>query len=79
MAKAKGRVTFDENRCKGCELCTTVCPVKIVKMDRKRINIKGYHPAKVDEMEKCIACQNCATICPDVVISVEKDIDEKEE
>lgn len=79
MAKVKGRVNFDENRCKGCELCTTVCPVKIVKMDRKRINIKGYHPAKVDEMEKCIACQNCATICPDVVITVEKDTDEKKE
>jgi len=77
MTKAKGRVSFDENRCKGCELCTTVCPVKIIKMDRKRINVKGYHPATVDEMEKCIACQNCATICPDVVISVEKDTEEK--
>lgn len=79
MAKAKGRVSFDENRCKGCELCTTVCPVKIVKMDRKRINVKGYHPATVDVMEKCIACKNCATICPDVVITVEKAGNEKED
>lgn len=72
MAKVRGKVTFDENRCKGCELCTTVCPVKIVKMDTERINIKGYHPATVYEMDKCIACTNCATICPDVVITVEK-------
>lgn len=72
MAKVRGKVTFDENRCKGCELCTTVCPVKIVKMDKERINIKGYHPATVDEMDKCIACTNCATICPDVVITVER-------
>lgn len=79
MAKVKGRVLFDENRCKGCELCTTVCPVKIVKMDRKRINVKGYHPAKVDEMEKCIACQNCATICPDIVITVEREKEGKTE
>lgn len=67
-----GKVTFDENRCKGCELCTTVCPVKIVIMDKGKINIKGYHPATVKDMEKCIACGSCAKICPDSVITVEK-------
>lgn len=71
MAKRRGLVKFDENRCKGCELCTTVCPVKIVVMDKTRINIKGYHPATVNEMAKCIACANCATMCPDAVITVE--------
>jgi len=69
---AKGKVTFNENICKGCELCTTACPVKIVIMDKKRINAKGYHPATVVEMDKCIGCANCATICPDSVITVEK-------
>jgi 2-oxoglutarate ferredoxin oxidoreductase subunit delta len=67
-----GRVSFDENKCKGCELCTTVCPVKIVVMDKERINVKGYHPATVKEMDKCIACSSCAKICPDVVIKVER-------
>lgn len=67
-----GRVIFDENKCKGCELCTTVCPVKIVVMDKDRINVKGYHPATVKEMDKCTACSSCARICPDVVIKVER-------
>jgi 2-oxoglutarate ferredoxin oxidoreductase subunit delta len=67
-----GRVSFDENKCKGCELCTTVCPVKIVLMDKERINVKGYHPATVKEMDKCTACSSCAKICPDVVIKVER-------
>jgi 2-oxoglutarate ferredoxin oxidoreductase subunit delta len=67
-----GRVNFDENKCKGCELCTTVCPVKIVVMDKERINVKGYHPATVKDMDKCTACSSCAKICPDVVISVER-------
>ena len=44
MAKA----TFDENRCKGCELCVSVCPKKIVVMAEDRINEKGYHPATVE-------------------------------
>lgn len=69
---AKGKVTFNENICKGCELCTTACPVKIVVMDKRRINTKGYHPATVVDMDKCIGCANCATICPDSVISVER-------
>lgn len=67
-----GRVNFDEDRCKGCELCTTVCPVKIVSIDTEKINVKGYHPATIKEMEKCIACGSCAKICPDAVIKVEK-------
>ncbi|HEY8361693.1 MAG TPA: 4Fe-4S binding protein [Tissierellaceae bacterium] len=69
---AKGRVTFDVDRCKGCELCTTVCPVHIIAMDRTRINAKGYNPATVTDIDKCIGCANCATICPDIVITVER-------
>ena len=69
---AKGRVTFNEDICKGCELCTTVCPVNILAMDRTKINAKGYHPATVTDPDKCIGCANCATICPDLVITVER-------
>ncbi|WHH59624.1 4Fe-4S dicluster domain-containing protein [Petroclostridium sp. X23] len=66
------KVTFKEDRCKGCELCTTVCPKKIVVMAADRINDKGFHPAEVKEQDKCIGCGFCATMCPDVVIEVEK-------
>ncbi len=65
------KVTFKEDVCKGCELCTTVCPKKIIKIS-ERINASGYRPAEVLEMDKCIGCAFCATICPDVVITVEK-------
>jgi len=63
------RVVFDAERCKGCELCTSVCPVGIIKM-AEQINGHGYHPAEVVEQEKCISCGLCAQICPDVVIKV---------
>ena len=66
------KVTFDTNRCTGCELCTTVCPKHIVVMDTAVTNRKGYHPATVKEMELCIGCASCAKMCPDSVISVEK-------
>lgn len=66
------RVTFDSDRCKGCELCTLVCPKKIVIIDSTTINRKGYHPAAVSNMELCIGCASCAKMCPDSIITVER-------
>ena len=66
------RVTFDRDRCKGCELCFSVCPKHIVEIDMDVINSKGYHPAGVVDIAACIACASCAKICPDSVITVEK-------
>lgn len=65
------KVTFNEERCKGCSLCVPVCPKSIIALSEK-INHNGYHPAEVKEMDKCIGCAFCATTCPDLVITVEK-------
>ncbi len=66
------KVIFREERCKGCGLCVTACPKKIVELAKDKINPKGYHPAQITNQEACIACAFCATICPDLVITVEK-------
>ncbi len=66
------KVTFDTERCKGCGLCVTVCPKKIVTLAKETINQKGYHPAEITDKEQCIGCAFCATMCPDTVITVEK-------
>ena len=58
------KVTFKADRCKGCELCTTVCPKHIVVIDNSVVNRKGYHPATVTDMDACIGCASCAKICP---------------
>ncbi|HBH12884.1 MAG TPA: 2-oxoacid:acceptor oxidoreductase [Clostridiales bacterium] len=69
---AKGMVTFNEDLCKGCELCVVACPKNIVELDKSKINAKGFNPAHVVDMDECIACGNCAIMCPDSVISIEK-------
>jgi 2-oxoglutarate ferredoxin oxidoreductase subunit delta len=69
---AKGQVTFNVDICKGCELCVTACPKKIIELDQNVINAKGFHPAHVVNMDECIACGNCAIMCPDSVIKVER-------
>lgn len=69
---AKNHVTFRTDWCKGCGLCASVCPKKIIFLDQEVANRKGYHPATIVEMDKCIGCINCATICPDSIITVER-------
>ena len=66
------KVSFNEERCKGCGLCVTACPKGIVSLAKDKINAKGYHPAGVIEQEKCIGCASCALMCPDTVITVER-------
>lgn len=65
-------VTIKEDECKGCALCTTSCPKKIVVMSTDKLNIQGVRPAVVTDMEKCIGCAMCATMCPICAIKVEK-------
>jgi 2-oxoglutarate ferredoxin oxidoreductase subunit delta len=66
----RGTITIDENRCKGCELCTLVCPKNIIKM-ADYFTVRGYRPAMlVDPNGACTGCLLCATICPDVAITV---------
>ncbi len=68
------KVTFKTELCKGCGLCVTACPKKIIALDKSILNAKGYHPAAITDSEKCIACAFCATMCPDVVIKVERGV-----
>jgi 2-oxoglutarate ferredoxin oxidoreductase subunit delta len=63
-------VIVDVDRCKGCGLCTHVCPQDILVLSTDAFNAKGYHPVVVTDMNQCIGCAACAIICPDVVFTV---------
>lgn len=65
------KVIFSADRCKGCELCTTVCPVNIVIMSDV-LNSRGFRVAALSDEEKCTGCFRCARICPDMAIEVER-------
>jgi 2-oxoglutarate ferredoxin oxidoreductase subunit delta len=68
---AKGRIIVNEELCKGCELCTTVCPKHLIEMAMDRFTPAGYHPATlVDPESECTGCAICAVICPDAAITV---------
>ena len=68
---ARGTVVIEVDRCKGCELCTTICPQEVLHMSREGFNARGYRPvALLDPTGKCTGCALCALICPDVVLTV---------
>ncbi|ABQ47062.1 MULTISPECIES: ferredoxin family protein [Thermotoga] len=71
----RGYITIDSERCKGCGLCISVCPAKVIEFSH-RYNSKGYHPA-VYKGNGCIACGFCYLTCPDVCITVFREVQKK--
>ena len=69
MAKVKGAIVIDQEKCKGCEVCLSACPTQVISMS-VNVNGKGYNFAFPDDKEACTGCSNCAIVCPDGVITV---------
>ncbi len=74
--KKKGKIVIDNELCKGCYLCISVCPNGVITISDK-LNHQGYYPAEFDtdknEGKECTGCAMCATMCPDVAIEVYRD------
>ena len=43
MAKIKGAVVVNTERCKGCNLCVVACPSDVLELHPREVNNKGYH------------------------------------
>ncbi|MDR2149266.1 MAG: 4Fe-4S binding protein [Spirochaetaceae bacterium] len=65
----KGKIVVDREFCKGCFLCISACPVKVLEKDSLP-NSSGSYPVRIVKGENCIACGNCYTVCPDLALSV---------
>ncbi len=65
------KIEIDRERCKGCGLCTLVCPHALINIGDE-INGHGYIFAKWESDGKCTGCALCAEICPDIAIAVWK-------
>ncbi|NOX48164.1 MAG: ferredoxin family protein [Chlorobi bacterium] len=68
MAKVKGDIVVDTEKCKGCEVCIDACPTHTIAMSED-VNGKGYHYMQ-NIYDACTGCTNCAIVCPDGVITV---------
>ncbi|WP_418892971.1 4Fe-4S dicluster domain-containing protein [Limibacterium fermenti] len=70
MAKIRGYVVVNIERCKGCDLCGVACPTDVLELQPREVNDRGYHYAYMKNPEDCIGCTNCALVCPDACLTV---------
>ena len=71
MAKIRGKIVVNTERCKGCDLCVVACPSDVLTMS-KEANTKGYKYSYMAVPDECIGCAACAYVCPDACITVYK-------
>ncbi len=69
---AKGRITIDENFCKGCAYCAHNCPKECLEMSKDKFSPKGYFLPDIVNPDDCSACGVCAWLCPEFAIEVFK-------
>ena len=55
MAKIKGAIVVDTERCKGCNLCVVACPLDVIALN-KEVNMKGYNYAWQVKEDTCNGC-----------------------
>jgi 2-oxoglutarate ferredoxin oxidoreductase subunit delta len=65
------KITIQKEKCKGCLLCISACPKKLISQDT-RLNRRGVKPVVFKDGSGCLGCSFCAIICPDCCIEVYK-------
>lgn len=58
-------INIEPSRCKGCNICVTFCPKKILALDELGVIYVVDH-------EKCIKCSQCELRCPEFAIKITK-------
>jgi 2-oxoglutarate ferredoxin oxidoreductase subunit delta len=62
-------VWVDEERCKACDICVSVCPAGVLSMELEPSSTLGAM-VRIIHGESCIGCSNCEFSCPDFAINV---------
>ena len=60
------RVEINKNKCKGCRICSRICPTGAITMKCDKNN-ELY--ATID-YKKCIYCNKCVTACPYSMVDI---------
>ena len=63
IANARGHVTFNDDKCVLCGICSLRCPADAISIDKEE-NELTFHPAR------CIVCEVCVLACPQDAIDL---------
>ncbi|AVV53948.1 4Fe-4S dicluster domain-containing protein [Tannerella serpentiformis] len=70
MARVKGMVVVNTERCKGCDLCVVACPSDVLELHPREVNNKGYHYVYMKTPKACTGCCSCGWVCPDACLTI---------
>jgi 2-oxoglutarate ferredoxin oxidoreductase subunit delta len=60
------KIAIRKERCKGCNVCVTFCPKKILALDLLAM-------IYITDDGACVQCGRCEMLCPDFAIRVNKE------
>ncbi len=64
MAKIKGAIVVDTERCKGCNLCVVACPLHVIALNAKQVNKKDTIFAHQVLEDTCNGCDRYSSCMP---------------
>ena len=59
------RLTYERDKCIGCQTCTEICPLGVWEMDEEKRAMPAH-------LNGCTACRACLTQCPSGAITAER-------
>jgi len=62
-------VWVNTSRCKGCDICVSLCPAGVLAMIPEPSSTLGSM-IEVEAPDACIGCRDCELHCPDFAIYV---------
>jgi 2-oxoglutarate ferredoxin oxidoreductase subunit delta len=66
------KIVINEELCKGCGICISLCPLKNLGKSRELTSRGIYLPVEINE-DKCTGCRICEHYCPDLAIYIVKE------
>jgi formate hydrogenlyase subunit 6/NADH:ubiquinone oxidoreductase subunit I len=59
----RGKISYDREKCTGCQLCIKVCPTKAIEFIPEEKKVKIF-------VARCCFCAQCNDICPPKALSM---------
>jgi len=59
----RGKISFNREKCTGCQLCIKVCPTKAIEFIPEEKKVKIF-------VARCCFCAQCNDICPTSALSM---------
>lgn len=61
--KFRGKISYNRDKCTGCQLCIRVCPTKAIEFIPEDKKVKIF-------VARCCFCAQCNDICPTKALSM---------